>query len=646
MKNEMGYHRVVAYPAPIRRCFNSVAQHVPCNKPSPTRSHRQVNVHKSSVYAGHISRRKIALTLSRSIVSSSLMSSDERERSAYTQSPIRDQNGVVWEQTISASIAKSSSKSSDQTTARGGKGVVVYRPSKNGKGWEMVTPGDDDKSTYFSSLLANISSYTSKDMTNIQNLPFVHHFLPANYPQSVCPSYTTYTSYCFLGSIAGSSAMVLSTQALLVAVGVGTQSAAPMAAALNWVMKDGVGQLGGVIFASQLGKGGLDVRHWKSKLGLMQRAKGNFQTGTADSNPKRWRMVAAFALDFSTLLEICTPVLGSQWFLPLASIANVGKNIGFLAASASRAAIHQSLCMGGTTPSSNGSGASTKSSEKSKSAMNFNNNLGDVTAKAGSQAIVASLLGTALGILLSRTFCSDHGTAGILAGFVVLSAAHQVCTYKALRAVPLKSVDRHRLHILLDDYIKRNYEALVHDIQSTTDQFEVLTPIDVSEKDFFFPLMPPDDSVNWLTVGASLLEISANGSLELESLLISKSGGAANNSNCLGNQKYEQYIMKVNPNEGTVLLTFLEGALEDDILCGMFHAYMARTIMSRDASNDSSEFSVKANFQIITKAHSITTQHFPFFSNHLQKGGWEVGSGYVSVECGSSHRLGIDVACL
>ena len=33
--------------------------------------------------------------------------------------------------------------------------------------------------------------------------------------------------------------MVLSTQALLVAVGVGNSSAAPMAAALNWVMKDG-----------------------------------------------------------------------------------------------------------------------------------------------------------------------------------------------------------------------------------------------------------------------------------------------------------------------------------------------------------------------------------------------------------------------
>ena len=38
-------------------------------------------------------------------------------------------------------------------------------------------------------------------------------------------------------------------QALLHAVGLG-DGAIPMAAALNWVIKDGVGQLGGVLFAS------------------------------------------------------------------------------------------------------------------------------------------------------------------------------------------------------------------------------------------------------------------------------------------------------------------------------------------------------------------------------------------------------------
>jgi len=106
--------------------------------------------------------------------------------------------------------------------------------------------------------------------------------------------------------------------------------------------------------------------------------------------------------------------------------------VGFLAASASRAAIHQSLSMGGTTVSDDGAAKPLKDSKEEKEASSKSSskataasNLGDITAKSGSQTIVASLLGTAIGIFLSRTFCVDHGTAGILTGFIVLSVIHQ-----------------------------------------------------------------------------------------------------------------------------------------------------------------------------------------------------------------------------
>lgn len=45
-----------------------------------------------------------------------------------------------------------------------------------------------------------------------------------------------------------SNLLVFSTQALLYAVGLGSGSI-PLAAGLNWVIKDGLGQLGGVLFA-------------------------------------------------------------------------------------------------------------------------------------------------------------------------------------------------------------------------------------------------------------------------------------------------------------------------------------------------------------------------------------------------------------
>lgn len=412
------------------------------------------------------------------------------------------------------------------------------------------------------------------------------------------------------------------------------------------ITKSAVGQLGGVMFASLLGRGGVDVGYWKSQLTKLtgrKQSKGNFQTGTADSNPKRWRMVAAIALDCSTLLEICTPMMQPSWFLPMASLANIGKNVGFLAASASRAAIHQSLCMGGSVSQTESSGDNQENNSEKKGmpskSMSFNNNLGDVTAKSGSQAIIASLLGTALGIFLSQTFCSDHGTYGILAGFVVLSAAHQVCTYKALRAVPLKSLDRHRLHICLSDYITTHRDIILHGKKVDDKVHDVLTPMQVSSRDSFLPLMPPDDSVDWLTIGAPLIEVCPSGVDELQSLLIPISDEKLRISNVYG---CEKYILNINQDDKTILLTFLEDAVENDILKGMFHAYISHEVLS-NGDNGSSDSPKELSSRIIENAHKTTNEQLPVFKKHLQKYGWEVGSGYVSVECGSSHRLGIEI---
>eukprot|EP00985_Skeletonema_marinoi_P012925 scaffold6337_cov126-Skeletonema_marinoi.AAC.1 len=544
-------------------------------------------------------------------------------------SPRRRKSIHVLEQTISSSIANhTASYDEEDKGSVKVRGHIVYQPTdKDVGGWQVVkNPRKDSNESTPSSSFSMPTLLHVKDFTNIRNIPFIHHFLPANFPHSVDKSYATYASYCFLGSVAGSSAMVLSTQALLVAVGVGTQSAAPMAAALNWVMKDGVGQLGGVLFASQLGKGGMDVDYWKNKAGEWlgpltskkgTKKRGNFQRGTADTNPKRWRMVAALALDLSTLLEICTPFLGAEYFLPCASIANVGKNIGFLAASASRAAIHQSL---------------TKTEGKTS-------NLGDVTAKAGSQAILASLLGTGFGILFSQTFCSDYGTAGILAGFVVLSAVHQVCTYKAIQAVPLKTLDRHRLHIVLDSYMQANFDQIIR--QSGTHKHDSLkaplTPTEVAERESFLPLMPPDQSVRWLSVGASLVDICPSGVDELESLMIQEEREAEVN----GVDHYEKYILKVltssttGSDDGAIQLTFFEGASDDDLLKGMFHAYAAHECMRNEVFREDDTTTIAKH------SYDITKSQMPQFMNHLEERGWQMETGFVNVECGSSCRLKI-----
>lgn len=107
----------------------------------------------------------------------------------------------VWEQTISSSNAN---KNDGDDSRR-----ILYRPEGPGGKWLKVEqpPPASRQST-----IPTFESIKRIDPSNIQTYPFVHHFLPAKYPESVCSSYSTFASYCMCANIAGSAAMVLSTQ--------------------------------------------------------------------------------------------------------------------------------------------------------------------------------------------------------------------------------------------------------------------------------------------------------------------------------------------------------------------------------------------------------------------------------------------------
>jgi hypothetical protein len=279
-------------------------------------------------------------------------------------------------------------------------------------------------------------------------------------------------------------------------------------------------------------------------------------------------------------------------------------------------------------------------------------NLGDVTAKSGSQSIVASLLGTAVGISLSQTFCSDdHGTAGILAGFVVLSAVHQMCTYKAVKAVPLRSLDRHRLHLVLSSYIFEKVSSL-HDDSKDGNMMKTVTPAQVAEKELFLPFIQPDDSCRWLYIGDSLVNICPSGVAELESLLLPND--ATNgvpfdkfNSHAFDMNEYEKYILKIhfpsNPNidDDLVQLTYLEGANDYDILRGMYHAYVIHAYMKNNQMYPNVSHNEYTKRRILIDTHNKMTNQMPMFIECLQNEGWHLGTGFVNVECGSSNRLKI-----
>ncbi|KAA0153067.1 hypothetical protein FNF31_06530 [Cafeteria roenbergensis] len=228
----------------------------------------------------------------------------------------------------------------------------------------------------------------------------LRHVLPQGYPVSVAPSYAQYAAWSAVGSTASAAAGVLSMQALLHAVGAGA-GAVPMAAALQWVVKDGLGQLGGVLFVS-------------------------FVNTRFDSDAKRWRFVSATALEAATLLEVLTPAMPGL-FLPLAALANVGKNISFLSASATRAGIHQALATSG--------------------------NLADVTARAGSQSIAASLAGTSLGIALSPLV--GTATPSVMAAWACLAGVHLLSLHRALARLSLPGLNPFRAETVARAFWRR-----------------------------------------------------------------------------------------------------------------------------------------------------------------------------------------------
>ena len=138
---------------------------------------------------------------------------------------------------------------------------------------------------------------------NHQNKKFVPQiFLPRDFPFSVKKGYYDFSKYMFYSIMCFNIMNFLSTQALINSLGFSTSIAGRFAfsAGLNWVIKDGIGQLGSILFAAKFS------HHMEANL-------------------KEWRLFANYLLNASIFMEILTLLLPTH-FLIIASLANVCKN--------------------------------------------------------------------------------------------------------------------------------------------------------------------------------------------------------------------------------------------------------------------------------------------------------------------------------
>lgn len=213
--------------------------------------------------------------------------------------------------------------------------------------------------------------------------------LPRGYPGSVTDGYSSYARWTALSLVSGRIQSVLATQAALFAIGLG-KGAIPMAAAVQWILKDGVGHACAILYAAVV-------------------------STRFDADPKRYRFQATIAMTFADIVSIAMP-LCPQHFLLLASLSSATSSMAGLAQLAARARIQASFARQG--------------------------NLADVARAGQTQAKLMSLFGTGIGAVLS--WFVGANPLHVFGCMIPLAAISIYSTYRSSKFVVLQTLNLQR----------------------------------------------------------------------------------------------------------------------------------------------------------------------------------------------------------
>ncbi|XP_010554276.1 PREDICTED: protein root UVB sensitive 3 isoform X2 [Tarenaya hassleriana] len=220
-------------------------------------------------------------------------------------------------------------------------------------------------------------------------------FVPEGFPGSVTPDYTGFQVWDTLQGLSTYIRMMLSTQALLSAIGVGEKSATVIGATFQWFLRDFTGMLGGILFTF-------------------------YQGSNLDSNAKMWRLVADLMNDIGMLMDLLSPLFPSA-FLVIVCLGSLSRSFTGVASGATRAALTQHFAL--------------------------QENAADISAKEGSQETMATMMGMALGMLLARI--TTGNPLAIWLSFLSLTMFHI-----AVRCLVLNSLNFERSSVLLQNFME------------------------------------------------------------------------------------------------------------------------------------------------------------------------------------------------
>jgi len=229
---------------------------------------------------------------------------------------------------------------------------------------------------------------------------FIQAFLPQGYPESVSKDYLEYQLWDTLQAFCSSITGTLATHAMLKGYGVGDEKATAAAATITWMLKDGAGMVGRILFA------------WKKSMQL-------------DWDAKRWRFYADILNDMAIFMELVAPIF-QRCFLLIACMSSVLRSIVGVAGGATRAALtlHQAK----------------------------RDNMADVSAKDGSQETLVNLLALLAGFIITPLVANNQILVWIL--FFLFTFLHLYANYCAVSAVVLDTVNKPRFYILMKHYFQ------------------------------------------------------------------------------------------------------------------------------------------------------------------------------------------------
>ncbi|EKM57809.1 uncharacterized protein PHACADRAFT_251666 [Phanerochaete carnosa HHB-10118-sp] len=228
-------------------------------------------------------------------------------------------------------------------------------------------------------------------------------FLPTNYPQSVHPSYLKFHLLQFMECIVGTVVGVLCNQALLVSVGVSAEGSILGAVAVQWVIKDGAGEV--------------------AKLWVIRRFSPYF-----DSHPKTFTFTGATMGLLGSGLQIAALVVPPTTlnFLLCAAGGNIFKCVGGAVWLTTHIKFVRFFARQG--------------------------NMGDVAAKSESQGSVGILSGYAAGVGLLTV---SHSAPYLYTIFALAIPIHLLITQWMLRAATFELLTLPRLSFLAREFASR-----------------------------------------------------------------------------------------------------------------------------------------------------------------------------------------------